>query len=230
MGENTARDYSNQLEQSRIESPGNLRLPQNGKADNYNSPEYADNYNESSNHASRLEEARSKNPGGVSGDMDTAKDIAKTAKNVAGAAAGSPKAALSLAKDSLSIGKQIDLMKDMPFVAALGAAILKDLLDFFAGPTVILSILFSILCSIFIFMMLLLVSANSKRGMANSFMKKGMLLIGGGIADSLPGIDFFPIETATVAGIYYLTLLERKNAPKEGASDNYEQDEEESAE
>lgn len=116
---------------------------------------------------------------------------------------------------AVSTLKQINFLMDMPFVAAFGAALLKDLLDSVAGPTVILAILFSILCSIFIFMMLLLVSANDKRGMAKSLMKRGIILIGGGVIDSIPGINFLPIESLTVAIIYFLTLVERKNAQKE---------------
>ncbi|MDD5463694.1 MAG: hypothetical protein PHP62_00990 [Candidatus Moranbacteria bacterium] len=220
--QNNAVDYSRALEEERSKNlqmpnaseshPSDLRVPQ--KPDNYNAAQYPDNYSQSSdgrNHAKRLDEARSgesENAGGV-------KDVAKTAKNVAGTMAGSPKAAISLAKDSISIGKYINLITDMPFVAAFGAALLKDLLDSVAGPTVILAILFSILCSIFIFMMLLLVSANSKRGMASSFIKKGLILVGGGIVDSIPGINFLPVESLTVAVIYFLTLIERKNAAKE---------------
>ncbi|HAS00043.1 MAG: hypothetical protein US57_C0004G0037 [Candidatus Moranbacteria bacterium GW2011_GWC2_37_73] len=192
--------------------PSDLRVPQ--KPDNYNDAQYPDNYSQSNtgnNPAKRLDDAR-KNEDGKDGSI---KDVAKTAKNVAGTMAGSPKAAISLAKDSISIGKYINPIADMPFVAAFGAALLKDLLDSVAGPTVILAILFSILCSIFIFMMLLLVSANSKRGMASSFIKKGLILIGGGIVDSIPGINFLPVESLTVAVIYFLTLVERKNSAKE---------------
>ncbi|EKE19874.1 MAG: hypothetical protein ACD_8C00094G0018 [uncultured bacterium] len=226
-GENTARKYSYESGEARsqgneklsganqLQSPGQFNVPKNGSTDN---------------HAERLEEARKNSSGGgIKSEIESVKDIAKTAKNVAGAAAGSPVAALSLAKDALSLGKQINLMADMPFVAAFGGALLKDLLDFIAGPTIILAVLFSILCSIFIFMMLLLVNSNSKRGMASSLIKKGLVLIGGGIADSIPGIDFFPIESLTVAVIYYLTLLERKNAPKERSADNHEKNNEEMA-
>jgi hypothetical protein len=90
-----------------------------------------------------------------------------------------------------SVLKKIDFLKDMPFFCAFGFAILKDILDLVFAETVILSILFSILCS------------------TKSIVKKIIPLIGGGILDSIPGLDFLPIETVTVGVIYYMTLAER---------------------
>lgn len=206
---NTARDYSAELDAARTNSkqmpeaglqrPGDFHVPQNipqqGSADNY-SDESSDDEN---NHAERLAKAR----GGIGRNV---KDALNAAKNIAETA--TPVGAVSLLK-------QIDFISDMPYVSALGAALLKDLLDAIAGPTVILAIVFSILCSIFIFMMLLLAGSSGKRKSAKKFLRKILLLIGGGVADSIPGVDFFPIETLTVAVIYYLTLIERKNASKE---------------
>jgi hypothetical protein len=83
-----------------------------------------------------------------------------------------------------------------------------------AAETVVLSILFWALCSIFIFMMMLLVGSSGKKKGANKFVKKILFLISGGVADSIPGVDFLPIETLTVAAIYVLELMERKNAQK----------------
>jgi len=192
-GENTARDYSDELNAGQP-SPATFHVPR--AADNYNPSQRADNYlqenGENNNHADRLDDAR-KNDGGsnMKEKLDEAKKIAELA---------TPMGAVSL------LG-QINILSDMPYIAAIGAAILKDLLDFVAGP-----ILFSILCSIFIFMMMVLVGSTGKKKGANKFIKKVLLLIGGGVADSIPGIDFFPIETATVAAIYFLTLVERKNA------------------
>ena len=108
-----------------------------------------------------------------------------------------------------SVLKKIDFLKDMPFFCAFGFAILKDILDLVFAETVILSILFSILCSIFIFMMLTLAGSNGKRKGTKSIVKKIIPLIGGGILDSIPGLDFLPIETVTVGVIYYMTLAER---------------------
>jgi hypothetical protein len=119
--------------------------------------------------------------------------------------------------------KQASLLKDMPFVCACGFAILKDLLDFVTFETVILPIVFSILCSIFIFMMLMLAHATEKRKTANRFITRFFVIAGGGLLDSLPGIDFLPIETITVFIIYIMVLFERANMErleKENAKNN----------
>lgn len=173
-------------------SPANFHVPQ---------PTHPQQYTSAigGNHAERLAEAR--NSG--NGRMDNIKNTLNTAKNIAETA--SPTGALSLLR-------QVDFIGDMPYAAALGAALVKDLLDFVVAETVILSILFSMLCSIFIFMMMLLVGSNGKKKGATSLLKKIGVLGVGGIADSIPGIDFFPIETLTVAIIYFLTLVERKNS------------------
>jgi hypothetical protein len=110
--------------------------------------------------------------------------------------------------------KQANFLKDLPFMAALMFAILKDLFDFLFNATVILGMLFSVLCSIFIFMMLLLAGSGDKRKKAGGLLRKGIALIGGGLADSLPGFGFLPIETLTVFLIYAMVLQERANARK----------------
>jgi len=127
--------------------------------------------------------------------IDTAKNLSKVA---------TPMGVFSLLK-------HVNLLKDMPFVCAGGFALLKDFLDLIFNETVILGILFSVLCSIFIFMMLLLAGSNGKRKAASGFMK-GIVLVGGGVIDSLPGLGFAPIETMTVAIIYMLVLADRANA------------------
>lgn len=111
-----------------------------------------------------------------------------------------------------SVLKKIDFSKDIPFFCAFGFAILKDILDIVFTASVALmplSILFSILCSIFIFMMLMLAGSNGKRKGAQGLVKKGLTLMAGGVIDSIPGVDAFPAETATVGVIYYMTLAER---------------------
>jgi hypothetical protein len=198
MSENAEIDHSEALREARSKNaqmpnaqqshPGDLHIPQ------HESDGVQSQYSFDGDHADNLDTAR-KNSSTLSIEQ-SAKDIAESA---------TPMGAVSLFK-------QIDIMSDMPYIAALGAALLKDLLDLVAAPTVVLSILFSILCSIFIFMMLMLVDANGKRKGAKKFLGKIGTLLLGGIADSIPGIDFLPIESLTVAVIYYLTLVERKNA------------------
>jgi hypothetical protein len=201
---NTAIDHSEALENARnmpnaeTSHPGDLRVPQNGMADNYHQNSAADNYPKDDggdNHVDRLAAARK---GGVNETAKVAKDLASVATPVG----------------ALSLLKQINFLGDMPYIAAMGAAMLKDLLDFVAAPTIILSALFSALCTIFIFMMMLLVGSGGKKKVANNLLKKVAILGTGGIADSIPGIDFFPIESITVVAIYVMVLIERKNAEK----------------
>ena len=138
-----------------------------------------------------LGDARKQQPSG--NNADTAKNLAKAA---------TPMGAFSALK-------KIDFLKDMPYFCAFGFAILKDILDFVFAETVILSILFSILCSIFIFMMLMLAGSSGKRKGTQGLVKKSLTLIGGGVIDSVPGVDFLPVETVTVGIIYYMALAER---------------------
>lgn len=114
-----------------------------------------------------------------------------------------------------SLIKEINILEDLPFMAAIMFAVAKDILDFVFTETVILPMLFSMLCSIFIFMMLLLAGSNGKRKVASGLVKKGLTIIGGGIADAIPGLDFLPIETVTAGAVYFMTLLERANAKKQ---------------
>ncbi|MDD5397372.1 MAG: hypothetical protein PHW24_04965 [Candidatus Moranbacteria bacterium] len=213
-----AIDYArqNSLNEARnqLQSPGQFSVPKNGSADNYGNNSQAGNYSAGGerDHVDRLAEARERdaakvddtekqdagNSNSVKDKLDAVKDLAQTA---------TPMGAVSL------LG-QIDFIGDMPFVAAMGAALLKDLIDFVAAETVILSALFSVFCTIFIFMMLLLVGANGKKRGASKILNKILTLGAAGVADSIPGIDFLPIESATVAFLYFRELVERKNGGK----------------
>lgn len=147
----------------------------------------------SQNHSAALDEARRK-PSPVN-NVEAAKNLAKAATPMG----------------TFSALKQVDFLKDIPFFCAFGAAILKYILDLIFFETIILPILFSILCSIFIFMMMFLAGANKKMKSARGFLKGGFI-ISGGIFDAIPGLDFLPIEFVTVGIIYYMTLSERANA------------------
>jgi len=142
-----------------------------------------------------------------------AQQLAKTAKNAAEVAAtGSPTAALSLAKDAFSIFKQIDMLGDMPFFLAIGAAVLKDVIDLITFETIILPFITSICCGIFIFMMLYLGGATDKKRKAKKLMGKGLTILFGSALDFIPGLDIVPIETITVLAVYVWVLFDRKNA------------------
>lgn len=142
-------------------------------------------------------------------------DIPKEYSRAISEARRNPKSAVKNARNILSaasLWKYVEPISDLPFAAALGGAMLKDLLDLATFETVILPMIFSMLCSIFIFMMLLLAGAGGKRKTANKILQKILIIIGGGMVDGIPGLDFLPIETITVIIIYMLTLMERRDA------------------
>lgn len=154
----------------------------------------SEDYNEKLREARQEDSGQSKN--GNASATDTAKNLTKAATPMG----------------FFSVLKKIDFSKDIPFFCAFGFAILKDILDIVftgTGGLIPLSMLFSILCSIFIFMMLLLAGSSGKKGMASGLLKKGGFLIGGGVVDAMPGVGMFPAETATVGVIYCMTLSER---------------------
>ncbi|HEX8974522.1 MAG TPA: hypothetical protein VF817_03485 [Patescibacteria group bacterium] len=151
----------------------------------------------------RLQEARER---AKTDHEEGASDLKKWAHTTKGVAQyANPLGAISL------LG-QVDFLADMPYAAALGAAVLKDILDIADFETVVLPFLFSLLCTIFIFMMLQLVGGNKKKSSARTFVKSTVALIGGGLADAIPGVDLLPIETAVVIVLYIWELRARKEA------------------
>ena len=187
---NAMRNNDSQMPNAQQVHPGDLHVPHNETVEN---ADLAGRENNS--HASRLENVRK---GSMLETAKAAKDLATVANPVG----------------ALSLVKQVDFIGDIPYIAAMGAALLKDLLDFVFAETIVLSIVCSVLCSIFIFMMLLLVGANGKKKGANKLFSKIGIIISGGVADSIPGVDFLPIETITVIIVYVMELIERKNASK----------------
>jgi hypothetical protein len=105
----------------------------------------------------------------------------------------------------------------MPYIIALIAALLKDALDLaFIGSLPGIGTVITICCSILIFFMMLLSGSGQRRKMARGMIKKGLLLLGGTIVEMIGfGINFFPIETFTVALVYLMELSERKKAAQE---------------
>ena len=194
-------EHAEALAEARNKDPQTLKREQSHPSDLHvrqNQARSASEENSDSdgdNHIDRLAQVRKS---GLGESIKTAKDLAEVA---------SPMGALSLLK-------QVHFFADMPYVAAMGAALLKDLLDIVTFETIVLPIVFSALCTIFIFMMMLLAGSGGRKKAANSILKKGALLVGGGVADAIPGIDFFPIETITVMMVYVMELIERKNAAK----------------
>jgi hypothetical protein len=116
---------------------------------------------------------------------------------------------------TLSLAKQIQPGNDWPYILAFFVAVLKDLLDFVGiGSFPAIGSAVSIICSIFIFFMMLL-AGSGKRGRAARALLKGpmgrFLLLGAGtLVEMLFGLNFLPVETAVVAGAYWMLLNERR--------------------
>lgn len=103
---------------------------------------------------------------------------------------------------------------DIVYIIALLSAILKDILDFIevTGIGYILVIATTLMTAILIAMMMILGGfLDENKNRANQKITKKWLALGGGtLAEMLFGINFIPIETATVFLIYYFILSERK--------------------
>lgn len=154
-------------------------------------------------HKQNLQSARQNNPGA---------DMADTAKTLAEA---------STPAGAFSLWSQVSIFEDIPYVIAFGAAILKDALDLaFIGSLPGIGTVITICASILIFFMMLLSGAGQKKKMAKGMIKKGLTLIGGTIAEMIGfGLNFFPIETATVLLVYLMELADRKKAASENPGD-----------
>lgn len=142
-----------------------------------------------------LGEARKQQPSTI----DTAKNLAK---------ATTPVGFFSLLKNA-------SLLKDLPFVVAFLAAGLKDLLDFtLIGSLPGIGTVLTIMCSICIGMMMLLAGMGGKGKVVKGVLQRMGMLGAGTIAEFIPGLNFFPVETVTVFVIYVMTLAGREGDDK----------------
>ncbi|EKE25140.1 MAG: hypothetical protein ACD_5C00274G0001 [uncultured bacterium] len=225
---NAAIDYEKQeaLNMARMQPPKarglnvprngraeNFRVPPRGRADNYDNTNQEQENNDQANHSDRLNRARQGNPGNKN-EAEKAKDLVQDAVNMA-----TPTGIVSLLK-------HIDFLGDIPYVAAMGAAILKDGSDLvLIGSLPGIGTVISICASIFIFMMMLLVGAGEKRKMAMGILKKGMIIFAGTLLEFIPGLNFVPIETLTIFVVYCMTLSERKHSQNDLKVSKNESDE-----
>lgn len=154
-------------------------------------------------HKQNLQSARHNNPGA---------DLADTAKTLASAATPAGYFALL---------SQVSIFNDMPYIIAFGAAILKDALDLaFIGSLPGIGTVLTICASILIFFMMLLSGSGKKKKMAQGMIKKGLALLGGTIFEMIGfGLNFFPMQTATVLLVYLMELADRKKAAEENPGD-----------
>lgn len=144
---------------------------------------------------------------------------ARTFNNRDGSTTLDPEKAKSAVKSALNVFgllKQIDLINDMPFFAAIGAAILKDVLDgFLTAYLPPLDFIAAIFASSFIGMMMFLAGAGEKRKLAQNAIKKIFTLVAGTTLEMIPLLDAMPFETITILFIYGWTLLDRQIAEAE---------------
>lgn len=125
--------------------------------------------------------------------------------------------AVNIAKDfskpfgALSYIKYIRFSVDWLLAVALGAAIIKDILDWvgFSLPAINEAMNFCV--GITIMFALMLMGAERKTGkIVKGQMKKWFTLLGGVVGETFFGLNFLPIETAAVIVCYLFVLQERK--------------------
>lgn len=215
---NAAIDYEKQnaLEEARMEPQRaeHFNVPQNGHADNYSEDSEDENGNteeksDEEKHAERLEKARSGS--GEEGEAKKMKNLAEDAAKIA-----TPMGAFSLLK-------QINPIGDIPFAAAIIASMLKDILDVPTFATAIIPFIFSLLCGIFVFMMILLVGANENKKIATKLIKKAGIIASTTITGLIPGLNILPEATIGTLLVFFTTLSERKHSQDA----NQDQDEKE---
>jgi len=129
------------------------------------------------------------------------------------------KNAQDLAKNA-SVSGAISLLKqfqitDIFFVFPLMLAMIKDVLDLFLIGSIpaigtALSICASIAGGLFIYILGAGEASKKARGFFSGAMKRYLTLIGGTIIEFVFGVNFLPVETATMIIIYLMLLSERK--------------------
>jgi len=122
--------------------------------------------------------------------------------------------------DAVSLMKYFDPFMDWLFGIALCFALFKDVSDFVGiGSLPVIGTLVTFAVSFIIGMIMFITGSGGKRGNAKRIVKSlakryGTLAAGTGV-EMFFGLNFFPIETAIVVIVFYLTLKERMLAAKE---------------
>jgi hypothetical protein len=145
-----------------------------------------------------LNNARKNSQSGSNNGSENSDDKVETAKNL-----GQVFTPWGL----FSLLKHVDLLKDLPFMAALFAGILKDVLDLVVvGDIPGVGIIFTI----FIGMMFYLTGTSSKSSDAKNTIKRVISLLTAMIGEDIPLLAVLPLETAVVIINYMWTLSDRK--------------------
>jgi hypothetical protein len=213
------KDSPDNLPSTKSEEPRNSGSPDDSKNKFKGDLNKARNKNRLQKMGDNLQQKGEKMGGKAGGAMKGAGQAAKMA--------GEAKKAADAAKSGFALLRHIDMFKDWLFLLAFFAALLKDISDFaligsFPGWGTVISLC----CSILIFFLILLAGAGEKRSSTKAMVKKIMTMMGGTLAEFLPGINFLPIETIIVIYIYIIVLAERKTAEEEAATEgNGEQEE-----
>lgn len=134
----------------------------------------------------------------------------------------------ALHANPFSLAKQVRLFADIPYVIAIGAAILKDVLDYaFIGSLPAIGTVLTLLISILIGLMMLLAGSfdtyRVTKRVAKRILLRYMILTGGTLSEFLFGLNFFPIETLCVIIIYLIVLADRARAAKAEQQERREQ-------
>jgi len=122
--------------------------------------------------------------------------------------------------NAVSLMKYFDPFMDWLFGIALCFALFKDISDFVGlGSLPVIGTLVTFGVSFIIGMIMFITGSGGKRGNAKRVIKSlakryGTLVAGTGV-EMFFGLNFFPIETAMVVVVFYLTLQERMLADKE---------------
>jgi hypothetical protein len=120
---------------------------------------------------------------------------------------------------AVSLFAQMKPLNDWMYFLAIMMAMLKDILDILtlSGVLYILVIVITFLTSIFIALMMILGEFSTGIGRQKQKMiRKWLVLLFGTTSEMIIGLNFLPITTLTVAIVYALVLLERKNAKVAG--------------
>ncbi|MFZ5982233.1 MAG: hypothetical protein ACOYS2_01495 [Patescibacteria group bacterium] len=125
-------------------------------------------------------------------------------------------------KMALSLWKYLDPFMDWLFGIALSLAIIKDVLDFVGVgslPAIGTAVTFCVSFAIGL-IMFITGSRGAKKAVRGALKRFGVLAGGTGI-ELFFGLNFFPIESAVVVIVFYMTLRERAvSAKDEKSSEN----------